>query len=208
LKVSKELKGSIHQNGDTWYFIFDLGRDKNGKRNQYKRGGFKSKEEVEEAFKKAKENIDQIKEIRSFKQSRNINEFLKNDSSLKSDNIFLNVNEEELETLIIENIHSIEEGMTYLDRQVDISGGRIDILSKDKKGKLCVIEVKTKSDDKDLVYQCAFYPTQFKFPVRMISICPEYDIRIYEALKRVKNVELKKFVLSENNQIHISDYIL
>jgi hypothetical protein len=42
----------------------------------------------------------------------------------------------------------------------------------------------------------------------MIAICPEYDPRIYEGLKRVKDVEFKKFALDTDNQIHISDYTI
>jgi RecB family endonuclease NucS len=204
------MKGSIHKSGSTWYYILDIGRALNGKRKQHKKGGYKTKEDAEEALVKANDNIEQIREQKAHKL-KHLTEFipeLKEKESISANDVFLNVSEDDVETLIVNNIELVEEGMKFLDKQVEITGGRIDILARDRKGKLCVIEVKIRSEDRELIYQCAYYPTQFKFPVRMIAICPEYDPRIYEGLKRVKDVEFKKFALDTDNQIHISDYTI
>jgi RecB family endonuclease NucS len=80
--------------------------------------------------------------------------------------------------------------MKYVDNQVDIEYGRIDILAKDKNDILCIIELKVDNDCKDIVFQCAYYITQFKEETkRMITIAPDYSYRIKNALKMLPYVE-------------------
>lgn len=116
------------------------------------------------------------------------------------------ISEEKLEDYLIENLHLIEEGLTYIKRQFEVPGGTIDILAKDKNGVFCVIEVKIK-DDKSIIWQTIHYPSSIKSmynvnEVRMITVAPEYNISIYNALKMSGNVEIFQYSIEvENGEI-------
>ena len=109
------------------------------------------------------------------------------------------INEEQLEDYIADNIGIIEEGMNYLDRQIEIPGGIIDILGKDKNNNVCVIELKI-GEDKSLVWQAIHYPKEIgkrynTKKVRMITVAPSYSKYILEALKEIKAVEALSYTL-------------
>lgn len=109
------------------------------------------------------------------------------------------INEEQLEDYIVGNIGIIEEGMNYLGRQIEIPGGIIDILGKDKNNNICVIELKI-SEDKSLVWQAIHYPKEIgkrynTKKVRMITVAPSYSKYILEALKEIKAVEVLSYTL-------------
>lgn len=124
------------------------------------------------------------------------------EAELKSDehresNTTSYITEEDLEDYLVENLELIEEGMRLIKRQVDIPGGVIDILARDSKDEICVIEIKTK-EDKSLIWQTLHYPKEIKNMyrtknVRMITVAPEYSKPIYDALKAVGNVETLKY---------------
>lgn len=97
-----------------------------------------------------------------------------------------------LEKQLVKQIESIEKGMKYIDRQVIINDGRIDILARDKNNTLCIIELKVVSNEERLIFQCVYYPTQFKEKTRMITIAPNYDNKIKTALNSL-NVEMKTY---------------
>ena len=114
--------------------------------------------------------------------------------------------EKQLEFLIIKNIESIEKGMTFLYSQYHINGGKIDILARDKKGILCIIELKIVSDCIDSVFQCLYYPTQFEEETRMILICPNIERKIANVLLKNTLTEIKFYYIDNNNKILINKY--
>lgn len=126
-----------------------------------------------------------------------------------------NMNKEFLEKnlerfLIYRGLQDIEEGMSFIDNQVEIENGFIDILARDRNGKLCIIELKITDSDKSLIFQSAYYPTQFDEEVRMITIAPNYSKKIELALRNMNNVELKTYSFSGrsgNYNVHIEDYV-
>ena len=115
-----------------------------------------------------------------------------------------------LELYLKENIHLIEEGMTFIDNQKPVLGGNkneaIDILAKDINGRICIIELKTVTDDRKLIHQAAYYPYQFGEDVRMITIAPGYSSYIFKALKNVNNTELKIYKLNNEGILQVEDY--
>lgn len=103
------------------------------------------------------------------------------------------ITEEDLEDYLVKNLELIEDGLRFIRRQVDVPGGFIDILAKDSKGQVCIIEIKT-SEDKSLIWQTLHYPKEIKEKyrlkdVRMITVAPKYSKPIYDALMAVGNVE-------------------
>ncbi|WPS85379.1 endonuclease NucS (plasmid) [Brevibacillus halotolerans] len=105
--------------------------------------------------------------------------------------------EQDLENFLCSRLNLIEEGMTYIDRQFSIIDGRIDILAKDRDGTYCIIELKV-SNDKELIWQCMYYPTQIKkrygvSRVRMITIAPSYSKSLLIPLEQLGYVEMLTF---------------
>ncbi|MEM4994975.1 endonuclease NucS domain-containing protein [Priestia sp. SB1] len=115
------------------------------------------------------------------------------------------LNEKHLEEMIIKEIHLVEEGMTYVANQLEVKDGIIDILARDKTGRLCIIEVKVVDDCKDLIFQSAYYPTQILGDPRMITITPAYRDKIKLALESLKYVEMKTYRI-ENGKLNIADF--
>lgn len=106
-----------------------------------------------------------------------------------------------LEKQLVNQLELIEKGMKFIDRQVEIKDGRIDILARDKNNVLCIIELKVVPNDEKLIFQCVYYPTQFNEDVRMIAIAPDYDYKIKTSLKSI-NVEIKTYTYN-NDELKI-----
>jgi hypothetical protein len=51
------LAGSVKKGGNTWYYIFDAGKDTNGKRKQKRKRGFKTKKEAQIALNEAMNSV-------------------------------------------------------------------------------------------------------------------------------------------------------
>lgn len=115
-------------------------------------------------------------------------------------------NEKLLEQYLCDFIENIEEGMVFKENQYKVEGGVIDILAEDKDGITCIIELKTTENDKNILWQSAYYPTCFDEKVRMITIAPNYSSRIYNALKNVNTVETKVYGKDANGYIEIKDF--
>jgi vacuolar-type H+-ATPase subunit I/STV1 len=103
------------------------------------------------------------------------------------------IEERDVENFLIDHLELVEEGLSFIDHQVEVTNGVIDIIARDKTDTLCIIEVKNKKDAKDLVFQVNYYPTCFNEKLRMIVIAPEYSDRILQVLKKVPNIELYCF---------------
>src|SRR5260370_42424349 len=111
--------------------------------------------------------------------------------------------ERELENLVIKNPEQIEEGLTFLTHQQQVSGGFIDVLCVDKDGIVVVIELKI-SDDEGILLQALHYydyvslnkaaiANQFsstwkinlREDPRIILIAPEFSERLRKACKYI-----------------------
>jgi Holliday junction resolvase-like predicted endonuclease len=115
----------------------------------------------------------------------------------------LNGNEKLLESYIAHNIEIVESDMKVIDTQVKVNEGVIDILAEDKDGTSCIIELKVRSNDKNLIWQSAYYQSEIQEDVRVITIAPSYDDVISKALLNVKNVEMKIFNLNDKGLLQI-----
>ena len=107
------------------------------------------------------------------------------------------ITEHDLEKFLIKNLDKIEDGLKFLDKQVSIQDGRIDILARDKSDNFVIIELKVQ-EDKELIWQTVYYPMQFKKEyrvkkVRMLTICPSYPPHILQTLKQIDGVEMVMF---------------
>lgn len=115
------------------------------------------------------------------------------------------VTEEQVEDYLIRNIDKLEKGMKFLDRQVVIEEGRIDILAEDEEGTKVILEIKI-NEDKNIIWQSKYYPKMFKEKynldkVRMITLCPSYSSKIktllsseIEAIRYKLRIEKRKIV--------------
>lgn len=117
-------------------------------------------------------------------------------SRLSSDNVEM-ITEKDLEDFLVKRLEIIEHGLRYVDRQVILENGRLDILAKDINGEYVIIELKV-VEDKDLLWQVVVYPTQFKAKyninnVRIITLCPNYPEHMKMALSQNGSVEMIEF---------------
>lgn len=157
-------------------------------------------------------SIQQISEVK-LKRPRELDLQLIYESLFFMNNTLLDFKEKDVEDFLIKHLDLIEEGMAYIDRQVAIEDGIIDILAKDKNGIYAIIELKIK-DDERLAWQCLYYPKLIKKTyhvkeVRMIVLAPcmpdkikdvLLDIGISELLtyepvilnKKIENIIVKK----------------
>ena len=118
-------------------------------------------------------------------------------------NTTTHITEEDLEDYLIENLDLIEEGLVYLDRQVEIPGARIDILAKDKNGTICILELKIK-EDKSIVWQVLYYPGEIKRKywennVRILTVAPNYSPHLLKVLETIDKVELYEYDINTIN---------
>lgn len=114
-----------------------------------------------------------------------------------SNNVVL-IEEKKVEDFIIQNLRIIEDDLKFVERQVSVDGGRLDILAKDKNNVYTIIEVKV-DEDKELIWQSIYYPKAIKDKfkankVRMLTLCPNYSPHMLKALKELENVEIIQYV--------------
>ena len=113
------------------------------------------------------------------------------------------ITEKQLEDYIVNNIETIEDGMKVIGRQVEIDGGIIDILARDKKGNLCILEIKI-NEDKSIVWQALYYPGEIKAKhntdyVRMLTVAPKYSNHIMKSLSNIDGVEMFDYSINVIN---------
>jgi hypothetical protein len=97
----------------------------------------------------------------------------------------IDVSEAQLEELVRRHCGTIEEGLTYLDHQMQTAGGRLDVLFVDRNKALVVAELKVVQDDGMLV-QCLDYYDYATMHVETItrlykdhSIDPAKKVRLF-----------------------------
>jgi Holliday junction resolvase-like predicted endonuclease len=115
----------------------------------------------------------------------------------------IHIDEATLEELVCANLEQIEHGLTLVQRQYPVEGGRIDILAKDRTDTTVIIELKVSHDDPSLIFQCVYYPKQFAEKTRMITIAPYYSQRISNTLKDLDYVEPYTYIF-DNDRLRIS----
>lgn len=119
-----------------------------------------------------------------------------------------NSDEKILGKYLSHNLNLIEEGMQLLETQYRIPYGIIDILAKDVNSKLCIIELKTNKNDKAMIWQAAYYQSEFNNnDVRVIVISPDFSKRIASSLGSIKNTELKIYKLNNECLLEVLDFL-
>jgi endonuclease len=102
--------------------------------------------------------------------------------------------ERDVEAHLIQNLAALEPGLRYVDRQVSIDVGRVDILAEDASARRVVIELKVGEAKDSAVGQIArylgWYAKQDGTPPRGILIASEFSEPIRYAAQAVRNLEL------------------
>ncbi len=115
------------------------------------------------------------------------------------------LHEANLESILVEQLDAIEEGLQLVKRQFVCSGvGRIDLLCKDRKGNLVVIELKKFGVKHDsIIDQIARYMGYVKAhvakgnqKVRGIIVVGKVDERLHYAVSAFPSIEVKTFNLT------------
>lgn len=120
--------------------------------------------------------------------------------------VILKGNEKMLESYIAHNIEIVETDMKLIDTQVKVKDGVIDILAEDKNGTACILELKMRTNDKNLIWQSAYYQSEIGEDVRVITIAPSYDEVISKALMNVRNIEMKIFIQDDKGLLKIESF--
>lgn len=118
-------------------------------------------------------------------------------------NTTAHISEKQLEDYLIENLELIEEGLEFIENQVQVQNGFIDILAKDKDGIYCVIELKI-NEDRSIMWQAIHYPKEIRkmkkvSKVRMITVANDYSKALETSLKMTPGIELLKYDLKVKN---------
>jgi len=109
----------------------------------------------------------------------------------------LTIQERDVEDYLIFHLDKIEDGLKYVSHQTVIPEGRIDLVARDKDNTYVIIELKV-TEDKELVWQCIYYPDALKKEwslkkVRMIALAPSFSPSLLSTLKQIPNVEIMTF---------------
>lgn len=119
-----------------------------------------------------------------------------------------NIHETHLEGLLVENLAIVEEGLELLERQFNTPPvGRIDLLCRDKRGNLVIIEIKKfGSRNESIIDQITRYMGWVQHNmaskgqiVRGIIVIGAVDERLTFSVKAIPNLHVKSFSLSLNN---------
>lgn len=121
------------------------------------------------------------------------------------DKIVRNIYEANLESVFIEHLEKIEEGLQLIERQRVCPGiGRIDVLCKDRQGSLVVVELKRFGGKHDsIVDQIGRYMGYVRSylakpgqGVRGIILVAKADEKLRHAVAGFPNLEIREFDLS------------
>lgn len=119
---------------------------------------------------------------------------------LKEKTKFIKISEKKLEKYLMKNLHLLEDGLSFFGRQIALEKGIIDILAKDKDGKLVIIELKVE-DDKDLLWQEKYYQDEiekrFQERPRFMAIAPHLPSHITSYLETDELFEYSVITMNE-----------
>lgn len=105
--------------------------------------------------------------------------------------------ERDVETHLVRNLDSIEKGLRFVDRQVSIDVGRVDILAEDAAGRRVVIELKVGQAKDSAVGQIArylgWYSRQDGTSPRGILIASEFPEPVRYAAEAIQNLSLIEY---------------
>lgn len=105
--------------------------------------------------------------------------------------------ERDIEDHLITNLAAIEDGLTFVQRQLSTDVGRIDIMAKDKEGKSVVIEIKVGEAKDSSVGQIARYLGWFakaeRKTTRGILIASEFPQGVRYAAAAIPNLKLMSY---------------
>jgi len=105
--------------------------------------------------------------------------------------------ERDVETHLVRNLDSIENGLRFVDRQVRIDIGRVDILAEDATGRRVVIELKVGPAKDSAVGQIArylgWYTRQDGKRPRGILIASEFPDAVRYATEAIQDLKLVQY---------------
>ena len=105
--------------------------------------------------------------------------------------------ERDVEEHLIRNLGTLEKGLRFVERQVVIDVGRVDILAEDASGRRVVIELKV-GDAKDaavgqIARYLGWYARKDKKPPRGMLIAGDFPEPVRYAAEAVKDLELVRY---------------
>lgn len=118
------------------------------------------------------------------------------------------LSENALETELYLTPSLVEEQLLFTKRQEPVRDGQIDLVGKDKEGRVVLCEVKVE-EDKDVLWQAIHYPLVYQEKygyqdgLRMIVIAPRYENTLENCLRKA-GAEL--FLYRQENGIQIIRY--
>ena len=105
--------------------------------------------------------------------------------------------ERDLQGALSDSIEQLEPGLKFIDSEVVVAAGRIDILAEDSKNRLVVIELKADiaqrgSIDQLLSYMDSLDEDQDR-PVRGILVARDFHPNLVRAARRIPDISLKAY---------------
>lgn len=118
-----------------------------------------------------------------------------------------NITEKNLEDYLIYHLDLIEEGLTFISRQFAVTGGFLDILTRDSTGNYVIIELKIVDDDARVLVQAQHYPEEIKHrfhqkQVRFITVAPGYTPELTQLLHQAGAELFTYHALVKKGMIH------
>lgn len=105
--------------------------------------------------------------------------------------------ERDVETHLVRNLDAIEKGLRFIDRQVNIEVGRVDILAEDATGRRVVIELKVGQAKDSAVGQIArylgWYSRQDGERPRGMLIASEFSDAVRYATEAIPDLSLVQY---------------
>lgn len=105
--------------------------------------------------------------------------------------------ERDVETYLVRNLDSIEKGLRFIERQVSIEVGRVDILAEDATGRRVVIELKVGQAKDSAVGQIArylgWYSRQDGKRPRGMLIASEFPEAVRYAIESIPDLMLVQY---------------